>query len=121
MSEDNMIYETNLEQEEIPVYEGEVENPNGGKGNKKGAGIASMICGIVSLVGCCGAWYVSIPCAIAAIILGIVQCKKNKSKGMAIAGFICGGIGIIMSIVMLAAAVALINSGMYEEIIKELM
>ena len=79
-----------------------------GKGQGKGLGIASMVCGIVSIVSiCCGMtipllMYGSVVLGIVAIILGIIQIVKNESKGMAIAGIICGAVGIIMFIVILA-------------------
>lgn len=73
---------------------------NAGNGNI-GYSIASMVCGIVSLV-CCCFWYFSILLAIAAIVLGIISIKKvYDGKGMAIAGLITGGITIFALIVLL--------------------
>lgn len=138
MSEENNFYENNNEETqytkapedtpvtEEPVYGGEPAGYNGesmdyssGKGQGKGLGIASMVCGIVSLIGCCGLWYVSIPLAIAAIVLGIVQIVKNESRGMAIAGIVCGAAGLILSIIVIAGAVAFISSGLYEEVLQQ--
>ena len=130
MSEENKFYDNYTEEPEVvdtqiteeePVYYGEPEMNQPTKGTGKGAGIASLICGIIALVGCCGAWYVGIPCGIAAVICGIIQCKKKQSKGLAIAGIICGAIGIVLSIVILIAVVVLMNSGMYEQMWEEIM
>lgn len=66
----------------------------------KGSGmaIASMVCGILSIVLCC-IWYLSVVLAIVAIVLGIISnVKKMGGKGMAIAGIVTGAIGIVFSI-----------------------
>ena len=118
---ENEIIDTNITEETVYYEETNVEPDKKPKGTGKGPGIASLICGIISLIGCCGAWYVGIPCGIAAIICGIIQCVKNRSKGMAVAGIICGAIGIVMSIVVLVAVVIMIESGFYTELMKEFM
>ena len=100
-----------------PVY---TVNYGSGKGQGKGLGIASMICGIVSLVGCCGAWYIGIPAALVAIILGIIQIVKNESRGMAIAGIICGAIGLVLTIIVLIVVTTMMANGTYWEIFREL-
>lgn len=70
----------------------------------KGLSIASMVLGIVSVVLFC-IWYISVPCAILAIIFGIVG-KKKGGKGMAIAGLVLGivALSILVIIYLLAAA-----------------
>lgn len=68
------------------------------KGGNIGLAIASMVCGIVSIV-CCCMWLFSLMLAIAAIVLGIIALnKKYDGKGMAIAGIITGGIGFLLSL-----------------------
>lgn len=132
MSEENNSYENNSYENsseetqytqapitEEPVYSGEATDYSSEKGQGKGLGIASMVCGIVSLIGCCGLWYVSIPLAIVAIVLGIVQIVKNEARGMAIAGIVCGAIGVILSILVIVGSVALISSGLYQELINQ--
>ena len=63
----------------------------------KGMGIAGMVLGIVALVLFCF-WYISMPCAIIAVILGGVAASKAKAAGMkngaATAGIVCGCIAI---------------------------
>lgn len=61
---------------------------------KKGLSIAAMVLGIISIVLFC-IWYVSLPCAILAIIFGIVGMKKG-GKGMAIAGLVLGIIAVAL-------------------------
>lgn len=58
----------------------------------KGLSIASMVLGIVSVVLCC-LWYVSLPCAILAIIFGVIGMKRD-GKGMAIAGLVLGIVSV---------------------------
>ena len=74
-----------------------VENRNtqgSKKEDRKGLAIAAMVLGIVSIVFCCVYW-VSIICAILAIIFGIVAIKSS-GKGMAISGIVTGSIGIFI-------------------------
>lgn len=60
-----------------------------------GFSIASMVCGIMSILCCCLGFF-SLVLAIAAIVLGIVSISgKYDGKGMAIAGIITGGFGIV--------------------------
>ena len=62
-----------------------------------GVGIASLVCGIVSLM-CCNPLYLV---SAAAIIMGIVSlCMGNNSKGYAIAGMICGGCAVLFGIIL---------------------
>lgn len=78
------------------VEETTVEEP---KKNRKGFCIASMVLGIIALVLFC-IWYLSIPCAILAIIFGVLGIKST-GKGMAIAGLVTGSIGLIVSIAII--------------------
>lgn len=69
--------------------------------------IISMICGIISIICCCFGW-ISVVIGVAAVVLGIVSIKKNESKkGMAIAGIICGSVGLVLIIIMLISGAAL--------------
>ena len=66
-----------------------------------GFSIASLICGIISMV-CCICSCANLPLCIAAIVLGIITLTKHyDGKGMAIAGLITGGLGLILGLVML--------------------
>lgn len=74
----------------------------------KGMAIASMVCGIVSLV-LFWSWCLAIICAIVALVLGIIALvKKADGKGMAIAGVVTGGCGLLISgIIAIFALIAL--------------
>lgn len=50
-----------------------------------GFGVASMVLGIISLCLSCCAYFISIPCAIVGIILGLIGLKKQAGRGMATA------------------------------------
>lgn len=76
----------------------------------KGLSIASMVLGIVSVVMLC-LYYISIPCAILAIIFAIVGRKKG-GKGMATAGLVLGIIALAIDIVIVVAFVGLIGEAM---------
>lgn len=75
---------------------------NGGKA--PGMAIASMVLGIVAVVlSCC--YYLSIPCAILAIIFGILVLRRGpEGKKMAIAGIICGAVTVVLVIILIASA-----------------
>ncbi len=80
--------------------------PDAGEGGSKGLAIASLVCGIISLLcSCCG--WLGIIVSVAAVVLGIVSItKKEDGKGMAIAGIICGGVGLLIGIVVLIMGAA---------------
>lgn len=89
-------------------------------GGNIGISIASLVCGIFSIV-CCCATYFSLVLAIAAITLGIIAIvKKYDGQGMAIAGIATGGVGIVL--VILAFVIAFSSYGtssIMEEFINE--
>lgn len=79
--------------------------------SRKGYCIASLVLGIISLVFNCCFWYIAIPCAILAVIFGILGIKA-KEKDMAIAGLITGAITIAMMILIM---VFLVSFAIYGE------
>ena len=79
-------------------------------GLPKGMAIASMVLGIVSIPVFC-VWWLSIPCGIVAIILGVIAGGKAKrgeagGAGMAKAGLIMGSIGIVLAVLLVILVVA---------------
>lgn len=75
-----------------------------------GMSIAALVLGIISFLFSC-IYFLSIPSAIVGLILGIVSIRGNKGgKGMAIAGIILSGIGLLFSIVIVCGAVALFRN-----------
>ena len=99
--------------ETIPWKDTETAKP--AEDERKGLAIASLICGIVSLLcgcggvliigvfGCCINFIVAVP----AIVCGIISlAQKRGGKGMAITGLILGGLGLLLSII--AACIGLI-------------
>lgn len=80
---------------------------------KKSAGlaIASMVLGIVALVLSCCVPYLPIVLALLAVILGGVSlANKMGGKGMAIAGLVCGIIGLVPAVVVVVSGAALVSS-----------
>jgi hypothetical protein len=70
-----------------------------------GMGIASMVCGIVGLLGsCCCIFFVA--AGIVGIVLGILS-LKTPGRGMGIAGIVCGSLSIVMLVVSI-----ILNVGM---------
>ena len=86
------------------------QTPNAAQTPSSGLAIASMVLGIVGLVTICF-WYISFPCDVLAIVLGFVAKSKvtagtGGGKGMAMAGIICGfiGLGLMLFVILLAVA-----------------
>ena len=88
-------------------------------GGNIGVAIASLVCGILSLVCCCLSWF-SFVLAVAAIVLGIITiAKKYDGKGMAIAGIVTAAIGFIIFIVFIGIIVAMPFEELLDEIANE--
>ena len=114
MSDENNSYGSNDNRytkapDLVPNYDSGSSGYDSGKGQGKGLGIASMVCGIVSLIGCCGMWYVSLPCA----------GEFTEARGMAIAGIICGGLGIALTVLVIVGVMAFLSSDMYMDLLRE--
>ncbi|QJE98443.1 GYF domain-containing protein [Luteolibacter luteus] len=89
----------------------------------QGLAIASMICGIIALIFCCG-WVIALPLAIVAIVLGHIAISKVNAnpqrytgKGLARTGLITGYLGLVGAIVM--AVVAMQFQGLSEAEVQE--
>ncbi|MFR1776730.1 MAG: DUF4190 domain-containing protein [Clostridia bacterium] len=74
---------------------------NAVENKKKNFSIAALVLGIVALVLSC-IWYISIPCAILAIIFGVLGLKSSK-RGMSVAGITTGAIGMVLSILLIVS------------------
>lgn len=75
-----------------------------------GFGVASMVLGIISLCLSCCAYFISIPCAIVGIILGLIGLKKQAGRGMATAGLVCSIISFIPAIILISAGASIVSS-----------
>ena len=76
--------------------------PYGQPAPSSGMAIGSLITGILSIPACC-IWFLSIPLGLCAVILGFVAKGKISrgqatGSGLATAGIITGGIGLLISI-----------------------
>ena len=71
-----------------------------------GWAIASLICGILSLVicTCCcgGTGWIPLLLGIAAIVTAILSRNGQKMSGMAVGGLVCGIVAVVLSLVVLA-------------------
>ena len=85
--------------------------------DRRGFCIASLVLGIISLLGF-WIWYISIPCAILAIIFGALGTKAKK-KGMAIGGLVTGILGFILSILLVVIIFSIAFAIGITEIIKD--
>ena len=86
------------------------------KGNGNGFAIAGFVLSLVSILACC-LYYVAIPCAVLAIIFSVLG-RKSAYRGLAIAGIVIGIVGLAITLMLLAFAASLVNSGDYYEYMK---
>jgi len=87
----------------------------------KGFGITAMVLGIVGILAVCIP-YISLPCAILAIIFAIVGMKK-PGKGMGIAGLVLGIITLVLYCLIFVAGISLFNfvtNGGAEDMMREM-
>ena len=90
--------------------EGYQQMPPNNQNGSAGLAIASMVLGIVALVLSCCFYFISIPCAIIAVILGAVSLKGHKpGKGMAIAGLVTAIISLIPAVIVIISGAALLD------------
>lgn len=71
----------------------------------------SLILGVISLICCCAA-NLSMALGIVAVILGVIAIKNNEENmGLAIAGIICGALGVVIgfSAVVLGGLLSFLN------------
>ena len=64
----------------------------------KNFSIASLVCGIVSIVTCCW-WYISIPCGVVAIVLGNKSINEKYSKTGRTLGII--GVSLVVALILI--------------------
>ena len=87
----------------------------------KGFAIASMVCGIASIVFCCFGYF-GLILGIAGVVLGIISKKKTtEGSGMALAGIITGAVGGVLALgmVIFSAVTSAAFSGMTPEQITD--
>lgn len=90
---------------------------------KSGMAIASMVCGIVSIVICC-CEYIAVPLGIVALVLGILSIKKGQGgKGMAVAGIVCACCALafilVCEILVRSGAIDMSQYEQWEEFLKK--
>jgi len=90
-------------------YQPEYMSHPPGNAPSAGLAIASMVCGIVSLVLVC-LWFISLPTSIVAIVLGKVakgQIRRGEAsgQGMATAGIVCGSVALTIYMVLFIAVI----------------
>lgn len=91
--------------------------------NSNGMAIGSLVCGILCvLVNCCAAWFLSLPTAIAGLVLGIISLKNKKAgKAMAIVGIVLSSIGAFFGLItLIGCAVLSSNRSLLDQIMREL-
>lgn len=75
------------------------------KKNTSGLSVASMVCGILSIVFACCIPYMGIILSIVGLVLGIISQKKQKN-GFSLAGIITSAFGLAFGIIALIIVIA---------------
>ncbi|MFC1417069.1 DUF4190 domain-containing protein [Streptacidiphilus cavernicola] len=79
----------------------------GPTGQNNGLAIASLVVGIVSVVGVCFFGWLT---GIVAVGLGVAGLNKSKTtgtgRGQAIAGIVCGGIGLLIGLILFVVLIS---------------
>ncbi len=73
-----------------------------------GLGTAGLVTGILSIV-FFWLWPLAIILGVLGVVFGIISYRKSRS-GVALAGAICGGVGVILAVVFIVAAVTWVDS-----------
>lgn len=95
-NQNNSTYNNTYHNNDTPAYD-----VNKKKNNMEGTSIASLVCGILSLL-CCCVPYFGIILSIAAIVLGIISIKNGYAgKNLAIAGICCGAVSIVIRLLLM--------------------
>lgn len=98
-------------QNESSSYNENYYNNNNMPNGNSGLAIASMVCGILSIIFCCCYGIVGLILGIISVILVLNFRKSNNGflNGQALAGIICATIGIILSLVMFIYVIYVIS------------
>lgn len=85
---------------------------NTGNGQGSGLAVASLVCGILSMVFCCVS-FLGLILGVLAVVFGvIVLVSGSNGKGMAIAGILTGSIGFVIIMVAGASIASMLESYM---------
>lgn len=84
-----------------------------------GVAIAALVTGLISMC-CCFCPYVSLPCAIAGIIMAILSRKNGGMNAMSIIGLITSIIGLIIAaLIIMYAIYVMSHPELYKQILEE--
>ena len=83
---------TNIKTDEAPLAEENKSNET-----KKALSVVALVFGILGLVSFISGFF-AVVCCLVGVIVGIVALVKKHQKGMAIAGLVCGAVGILPAI-----------------------
>jgi membrane associated rhomboid family serine protease len=117
--EETPVYGTPVEEkiaEEAPVYGASVETRPTEQKQSNGFAIASLVIGIIALLGsCCYGGLLGI----LGIIFGIVAIKKSQSQGMSIAGIATSAVALLITIVILAVGIMALRNPEFQNALED--
>lgn len=106
------------QQYQQPQYQQQPYQPQGQKQGNPMA-IAGLVCGIIGLAFCWAGWF-----ALASLVLSIIGIvcgakgmeaakRTNSGKGLAVAGLVCGIVGVSFALVAVTCAIACYGAANY--------
>jgi hypothetical protein len=111
--EETPVYGTPVE--EAPVYGASVETRPTEQKQSNGFAIASLVIGIIALLGsCCYGGLLGI----LGIIFGIVAIKKSQSQGMSIAGIATSAVALLITITIIAFAIIYMVNPSFQQAVE---
>lgn len=87
----------------------------------QGLAVASLICGIVSIVCCCCPGLPLIVSVVAIILACLDRAKAGHFRGMAIAGLVIGIVGAVYAVITLVDLIATLNNPAFNELLTAYM
>jgi hypothetical protein len=116
--EERPMEETSVEEkiaEEAHVYGASVETRPTEKKQSNGFAIASLVIGIIALLGsCCYGGLLGI----LGIIFGIVAIKKSQSQGMSIAGIATSAVALLITITIIVFAIIYMVNPSFQQAVE---
>ena len=76
--------------------------------NTSAFSIASLVLGILAIILFC-VYYISLPCAILAIIFGAIG-KSKGGRGMAVAGLVLGIIAVALDVLVIVGVISVFTT-----------
>ncbi len=97
---------------------GRYYDPGVNPGDRRGLAIASLVLGLVALLGCCVP-FVVFPAGAAALVMGVMS-VKSSAKGFAVAGIVLGVIALLLGAAYLVMSLIIMTNIDFDAIMNDM-